>query len=145
MNKIKIPVLISRISKLQRKILNEKLKDFNLEASQGIILFKIKELGESTPKELIEMGIIEKPAISKTLAKLEKLGYIEKIPSLKDARSFSVRLSKNGEMIESCVNDFIEDLNNKFKMILNNNSLKELETLLVFLENESIKKALPLL
>ena len=140
MNKIKIPVLISRISKLQRKILNEKLKDFNLEASQGIILFKIKELGESTPKELIEMGIIEKPAISKTLAKLEKLGYIEKIPSLKDARSFSVRLSKNGEMIERCVNDFIEDLNNKFKMILNNNSLKELETLLVFLENESIKK-----
>lgn len=140
MNKIKIPVLISRISKLQRKILNEKLKDFNLEASQGIILFKIKELEESTPKELIEMGIIEKPAISKTLAKLEKLGYIEKIPSLKDARSFSVRLSKNGEMIESCVNDFIEDLNNKFKMILNNNSLKELETLLVFLENESIKK-----
>ncbi|MCX3067482.1 MAG: MarR family winged helix-turn-helix transcriptional regulator [Cetobacterium sp.] len=140
MNKIKIPVLISRISKLQRKILNEKLKDFNLEASQGIILFKIKELGESTPKELIEMGIIEKPAISKTLAKLEKLGYIEKIPSLKDARSFSVRLAKNGEMIESCVNDFIEDLNNKFKMILNNNSLKELETLLVFLENESIKK-----
>ncbi|MGL5412065.1 MarR family winged helix-turn-helix transcriptional regulator [Cetobacterium sp.] len=140
MNKIKIPVLISRISKLQRKILNEKLKDFNLEASQGIILFKIKELGESTPKELIEMGIIEKPAISKTLAKLEKLGYIEKIPSLKDARSFSVRLTKNGEMIESCVNDFIEDLNNKFKMILNNNSLKELETLLVFLENESIKK-----
>ncbi|WP_298064871.1 helix-turn-helix domain-containing protein [uncultured Cetobacterium sp.] len=140
MNKIKIPVLISRISKLQRKILNEKLKDFNLEASQGIILFKIKELGESTPKELIEMGIIEKPAISKTLAKLEKLGYIEKIPSLKDARSFSVRLAKNGEMIESCVNDFIEDLNNKFKMILNNNSLKELETLLIFLENESIKK-----
>lgn len=140
MNKIKIPVLISRISKLQRKILNEKLKDFNLEASQGIILFKIKEFGESTPKELIEMGIIEKPAISKTLAKLEKLGYIEKIPSLKDARSFSVRLAKNGEMIESCVNDFIEDLNNKFKMILNNNSLKELETLLVFLENESIKK-----
>ncbi|MGL4897000.1 MAG: MarR family winged helix-turn-helix transcriptional regulator, partial [Cetobacterium sp.] len=131
---------ISRISKLQRKILNEKLKDFNLEASQGIILFKIKELGESTPKELIEMGIIEKPAISKTLAKLEKLGYIEKIPSLKDARSFSVRLAKNGEMIESCVNDFIEDLNNKFKMILNNNSLKELETLLVFLENKSIKK-----
>ena len=141
MNKIKIPVLISRISKLQRKILNEKLKDFNLEASQGIILFKIKELGESTPKELIEMGIIEKPAISKTLAKLEKLGYIEKIPSLKDARSFSVRLAKNGEMIESCVNDFIEDLNNKFKMILNNNSLKELETLLVFLENESIKNS----
>lgn len=141
MNKIKIPVLISRISKLQRKILNEKLKNFNLEASQGIILFKIKELGESTPKELIEMGIIEKPAISKTLAKLEKLGYIEKIPSLKDARSFSVRLSKNGEMIESCVNDFIEDLNNKFKMILNNNSLKELETLLVFLENESIKNS----
>lgn len=140
MNKIKIPVLISRISKLQRKILNEKLKNFNLEASQGIILFKIKELGESTPKELIEMGIIEKPAISKTLAKLEKLGYIEKIPSLKDARSFSVRLAKNGEMIESCVNDFIEDLNNKFKMILNNNSLKELETLLIFLENESIKK-----
>ncbi|MGL5760690.1 MAG: MarR family winged helix-turn-helix transcriptional regulator [Cetobacterium sp.] len=140
MNKIKIPVLISRISKLQRKILNEKLNDFNLEASQGIILFKIKELGESTPKELIEMGIIEKPAISKTLAKLEKLGYIEKIPSLKDARSFSVRLAKNGEMIESCVNDFIEDLNNKFKMILNNNSLKELETLLVFLENKSIKK-----
>ncbi|WP_418965352.1 MarR family winged helix-turn-helix transcriptional regulator [Cetobacterium sp.] len=140
MNRIKIPVLISRISKLQRKILNEKLKDFNLEASQGIILFKIKELGETSPKQLIEMGIIEKPAISKTLTKLEKLGYIEKIPSLKDARSFSVNLTKDGERVENCVNEFIEELNNKFQLILNENSLNQLENLLTLLENESIKK-----
>lgn len=140
MNRIKIPVLISRISKLQRKILNEKLKDFNLEASQGIILFKIKELGETSPKQLIEMGIIEKPAISKTLTKLEKLGYIEKIPSLKDARSFSVNLTKDGERVENCVNEFIEELNNKFQLILNEYSLNQLENLLTLLENESIKK-----
>lgn len=140
MNRIKIPILISRISKLQRKILNEKLKDFNLEASQGIILFKIKELGETSPKQLIEMGIIEKPAISKTLTKLEKLGYIEKIPSLKDARSFSVNLTKDGERVENCVNEFIEELNNKFQLILNENSLNQLENLLTLLENESIKK-----
>ena len=140
MNRIKIPILISSISKLQSKILNEKLKDFNLEASQGIILFKIKELGETSPKQLIEMGIIEKPAISKTLTKLEKLGYIEKIPSLKDARSFSVNLTKDGERVENCVNEFIEELNNKFQLILNENSLNQLENLLTLLENESIKK-----
>ena len=141
MNRIKIPILVSRISKLQRKILNEKLKIFNLEASQGIILFKIKELGETTPKQLIEMGIIEKPAISKTLTKLEKLGYITKMPSLIDARSFSVSLTKKGEKIEECVNEFIENLNNEFKLILNDNSLNQLENLLTFLENNLIKNS----
>ena len=59
MNKIKIPILFSRISKLQKKYFNDNLKNFNLESSQGIILLKIKELKKITHTQLIDLGIIE--------------------------------------------------------------------------------------
>ncbi len=140
MNKFKIPILISKINRLQKKILNEKLKKFNLESSQGIILYKIKEFRKVTPSQLVDMGVIEKAAVSKTLKKLENLGYILKETSLEDARSFFVSLTKSGEVIGNCVNSFIENLDKEFHNILSENSLVQLETIFENLEEVINKK-----
>lgn len=140
MNKIKIPILISRINRLQKKHLNDSLKPFNLESSQGIILLKIKELKKITPTQLVDLGVIEKPAISKTLKKLEGLGYIFKSPSDTDARSFSVSLTDSGKQIGKHVEKFIDELDKHFQSILDKNNVKELTEILNFLENKEIKK-----
>ena len=141
MNKIKIPILFSRISKLQKKYFNDNLKNFNLESSQGIILLKIKELKKITPTQLIDLGIIEKPAISKTLKKLEGLGYIIKSQSNKDARSFSVSLTKDGNKIASYIEEILDEMDTKFQAILNDNSIKEIGDILDYLEKEGTKKS----
>ena len=141
MNKIKIPILFSRISKLQKKYFNDNLKNFNLESSQGIILLKIKELKKITPTQLIDLGIIEKPAISKTLKKLEGLGYIIKSQSNKDARSFSVSLTKDGNKIASYIEEILDEMDTKFQAILNDNSIKEIGDILDYLEKEETKKS----
>ena len=141
MNKIKIPILFTRISKLQKKYFNDNLKNFNLESSQGIILLKIKELKKITPTQLIDLGIIEKPAISKTLKKLEGLGYIIKSQSNKDARSFSVSLTKDGNKIASYIEEILDEMDTKFQAILNDNSIKEIGDILDYLEKEETKKS----
>lgn len=144
MNKIKIPILFSRINRLQKKHLNDNLKIFNLESSQGIILLKIKELKKITPTQLVDLGVIEKPAISKTLKKLEGLGYIIKSQSNQDARSFYVSLTKDGERIASHVEEFLDELDKKFHTILTDDNIQEIKNVLDYLEEKEIKKKLNL-
>lgn len=141
MNKIKIPILFSRINRLQKKHLNDNLKIFNLESSQGIILLKIKELKKITPTQLVDLGVIEKPTISKTLKKLEGLGYIIKSQSNQDARSFYVSLTKDGERIASHVEEFLDELDKKFHTILTDDNIQEIKNVLDYLEEKEIKKS----
>lgn len=141
MNKIKIPILFSRINRLQKKHLNDNLKIFNLESSQGIILLKIKELKKITPTQLVDLGVIEKPAISKALKKLEGLGYIIKSQSNQDARSFYVSLTKDGERIASHIEEFLDELDKKFHTILTDDNIQEIKNVLDYLEEKEIKKS----
>lgn len=134
MNNLKTPILISRISKLQRIYLNKRLKQFNLDGTQGVILFNIKEKSKVTSKELVEMGIIEKASVSKTLTKLTNLGYIFKNPSSTDGRSFLITLTNKGEYIAKEVNNVAEELDSIFKEILSVSSLNEINTLFSHLE-----------
>ncbi|WP_297407029.1 MarR family winged helix-turn-helix transcriptional regulator [uncultured Cetobacterium sp.] len=134
MNNLKTPILISRISKLQRIYLNKRLKPFNLDGTQGVILFNIKEKNKVTSKELVEMGIIEKASVSKTLTKLTNLGYIFKNPSSTDGRSFLITLTNKGEHIAKEVNNVAEELDSIFKEILSVSSLNEINTLFSHLE-----------
>lgn len=136
MNKIKIPVLIARISRFQRKYLNENLKEFNIDSTQGIILTKIKEKSCMTSKELTDLGIVEKPAVSKNIKKLESLDYIYKESSKSDARSFSIYLTEKGQEVTSYIDGLIEKIDFKFKEIIGEKALRDVRDLLEKLERD---------
>ncbi|WP_047384339.1 MULTISPECIES: MarR family winged helix-turn-helix transcriptional regulator [unclassified Cetobacterium] len=112
-----LAALISKLNRYQKKYLNHHLKDTDLEASQAIILLKIKENSEITPKEIFEMGIVEKPSVSKILKKLEDMNFIEKNSSNKDGRSYSVSLTEDGLKMCSFIDSIINELNIVYEKI----------------------------
>nr|WP_307776123.1 MarR family winged helix-turn-helix transcriptional regulator [uncultured Cetobacterium sp.] len=136
MKNIKIPILISKINKFQRKYFEESIKSFDIDSTQGLILTRIKEYGSVTSKELVSLGVVEKPAVSKNIKKLEKLGYIIKRESEKDARSFSIELSPSGEEITDKIKILVDNVDSLFKKFLSDTTLKEMQNLLEHLEKK---------
>ncbi|MGX6591073.1 MarR family winged helix-turn-helix transcriptional regulator [Cetobacterium ceti] len=129
----RIPVIIGKISKYQRRYIDEALSEIGLMGAQGIILAKIKIYGSMTPKEIAKIGIVEKSAVAKVLKKLYELGYVDKVSSELDGRSYKVKLTSKGEEVAQIVKDSVIELEKKYKTILSENTLKELEELERFL------------
>ena len=125
-----IVILISKISRYQKKYLNNYLKNTDLESSQVIVLMKIKEYINLTPKEIFEMGIVEKSSVTKILKKLEELKYIEKVYSNNDKRSYNVGITKKGEEMCLSIEKVIGELNLIYEKITSSTFFEDLTKIL---------------
>lgn len=136
MNNIKIPILISKINKYQRKEINYALKKYKIDSTQGVILLKLKEYGALTSKELVNLYSIEKSSISKNIKKLYSLHYIIKEADSHDARSFKIYLSEEGKKIAILIENSLKNINEIFKNFISPNTISELENLIYFLNKK---------
>lgn len=127
---IEVPILIYNLNKIQREILNKALKNYNLDFTQGIILYKIQTEKNLTSKELVDMGIVEKSAISKILNRMEKLGYIIKKYTVSDRRKFHIVITETGKQIVRIICELIKEYDKKIKNILSEQTILELTELL---------------
>ncbi|MEG0235189.1 MAG: MarR family winged helix-turn-helix transcriptional regulator [Cetobacterium sp.] len=133
-----IAFLISKLSRYQKKYLNNYLKNTDLEDSQAIILIKIKEHVNLTPKEIFEMRIVEKPSVTKILKKLEELKYIEKVYSNNDGRSYSVVVTDKGNKMCLSIEKIIQSLNLLYEKIASQQFLDDLTKILDEIYDEYI-------
>ncbi|MEG0134443.1 MAG: MarR family transcriptional regulator [Cetobacterium sp.] len=122
--------LVSKLSRYQKKYLNTCLKNTDLEDSQAIVLLKIKEYKNLTPKELFEMRIVEKSSITKILKKLEELEYIKKVYSNNDGRSYSVVVTKKGFEMCSFIEKILLELNLLYEKLASNTFFDDLTKIL---------------
>ncbi|USK39896.1 MarR family transcriptional regulator [Cytobacillus firmus] len=85
---------INQFTRHFSKILNESLVPLGLYAAQWTIIYRLKTGGPSTQKEISSYLGVEAPTMTRTLARLEKSGWItrtagkdkrEKLISLTDA------------------------------------------------------------
>lgn len=75
------------------KRLNEVLKEHELYSAQWTILFCLHEHGAMTLTEIWRYLHVEAPTVTRTIARLEKLGWVERLPS-EDKREKIVILSE---------------------------------------------------
>lgn len=122
--------LISKLSRYQKKYLNNHLKDTDLEDSQAIVLIKIKEHVNLTPKEIFEMRIVEKSSVTKILKKLEELKYIEKIYSNNDGRSYTVGITEKGKEMCLLIEKITHNLNLLYEKIASSEFFNDLTKIL---------------
>ena len=87
---------IHQKSRLSIKEVNEALKTFNLYSSQWSILFCLKKFGSMTQKEIWQYLNVEAPTITRTVARLEESGWIERKEGT-DKRERIVYLSERAE------------------------------------------------
>lgn len=137
MNK-NLAFLISKLSRYQKKYLNLHLKDTDLEDSQAVILLKIKEHINITPKEIFEMRIVEKPSVTKILKKLEELEYIKKVYSENDGRSYSVAITDKGLNMCYFIEKIIVELNSRYEKLISDRFSEDLTKILNEIYNEYV-------
>lgn len=80
--------------------LNIQLNKHDLHRAQWSILYYLTNYGSATLVELANYQSVEKPTITRTIARLEELGYVEHVPS-KDRREKRMRLTELGSKIYS--------------------------------------------
>lgn len=95
----KIVVGLERVAEIFRVLLWNYAKDLNLSPIQIQILIFLKyhEEDRSTVSYLAQEFNLARPTISDAVAALQTKGLVDKIRSVKDSRSSSVRLTKEGE------------------------------------------------
>ncbi|MFJ7511618.1 MarR family winged helix-turn-helix transcriptional regulator [Peribacillus simplex] len=80
--------------------LNIQLGKHDLHRAQWSILYYLTNYGSATLVELATYQSVEKPTITRTIARLEELGYVEHVPS-KDKREKRMRLTELGKKVYS--------------------------------------------
>ncbi|MEE3954668.1 MarR family winged helix-turn-helix transcriptional regulator [Peribacillus frigoritolerans] len=78
--------------------LNIQLNKHDLHRAQWSILYYLNNYGSATLVELANYQSVEKPTITRTIARLEELGYVEHVPS-KDKREKRMRLTELGKKV----------------------------------------------
>ncbi|MGE7608704.1 MarR family winged helix-turn-helix transcriptional regulator [Peribacillus frigoritolerans] len=80
--------------------LNIQLNRHDLHRAQWSILYYLNNYGSATLVELANYQSVEKPTITRTIARLEELGYVEHVQS-KDKREKRMRLTELGKKVYS--------------------------------------------
>ena len=96
---------LSQLSRLWRKVLDERLKDLGLTLSRWVTLVYIQRLGGGlTQRELANALAIESPTLVRFMDSLEKDQLIKRVSCPQDGRAKRVNLTPQGI-------DYLEALN----------------------------------
>ncbi|TWT09307.1 MarR family winged helix-turn-helix transcriptional regulator [Planomicrobium sp. CPCC 101079] len=87
--------------------LNLELAKHGLYRSQWTILYYLSHLGTATLVELSTYQSVEKPTVTRTINRLEELGYVEHVPT-KDKREKRMQLTELGNRISTEVRETVD-------------------------------------
>ncbi|WP_051919323.1 MarR family winged helix-turn-helix transcriptional regulator [Basilea psittacipulmonis] len=90
---------IYNIQLSMEKMINESMKPFDLTKTQWLPLYLISKYEQSTPAFLAEQCDVDTGAMTRTLDRIEKKGYIIRQRSQKDRRSVMIILTEKGQEI----------------------------------------------
>jgi len=112
-------------ARLLQKELNDALQQHGLYASQWSVLFILQEKGALTLTQIWRYLHVEAPTITRTVARLETLGYVEKVAGA-DRREKCIQLTPFAQEKVPQIQQSIEAFEEKFTARL---SEQELETM----------------
>jgi len=78
--------------------LNVHLAEHQLYRAQWSILYYLAHKGSATLVELSHYMSVEKPTVTRTISRLEELGYVQHVPG-KDKREKRMQLSDAGKLV----------------------------------------------
>lgn len=81
-----------------RKFLNDKLAEYDLNMLQAICLLIIEKNNNITQNELAETLFLTKSGITKAINNLKNNNYVKKVRSSEDKRVFFLKLTKKGKI-----------------------------------------------
>ena len=102
--------LIPTLARAHRAMSQELLRDTGLSAGQELIVMRLFDSPPRSQAELTRWLGVEPPTTAKMLARMEKAGIIERVPSDTDRRVTLVSLTAEGRAIYKRVQNIWGDL-----------------------------------
>jgi DNA-binding MarR family transcriptional regulator len=102
--------LISILYRQAQVYLNKELKEIELTYSEYITLVNIEINQSFNQKHLAGLLVIDAALVTRSLKTLEKKGYIIKEKSLKDKRSYDIKLTQKGIRTQPIILKALESL-----------------------------------
>ncbi|UJF27280.1 MarR family winged helix-turn-helix transcriptional regulator [Planococcus sp. 107-1] len=127
---------IHQKSRLSVKEVNEALKEFDLYSTQWSILFCIKQFGSMTQKEIWQYLNVEAPTVTRTVARLEESGWVERREGV-DKRERIVYLTERAEEAVPQITKRILEVEEKLVSSLTENEQAQLIELLKKIGNDA--------
>ena len=127
---------IHQKSRLSVKEVNEALKEFDLYSTQWSILFCIKQFGCMTQKEIWQYLNVEAPTVTRTVARLEESGWVERREGV-DKRERIVYLTERAEEAVPQITKRILEVEEKLVSSLTENEQAQLIELLKKIGNDA--------
>lgn len=125
--------LIAKIHQVSGRIFADKLKRHRIDEinpAQGRILFALWQKDNIPIQELGERTSLEKSTLTSMLDRLEKLGYLVRVPSTEDRRKILIRLTEKNEEMRAAYERVSEDMLDLFYRGLSEEEIQNLEGML---------------
>ncbi len=122
--------LIARIHYLAGRILAKKLKEYELQEinpGQGRILFALWQKDNISIQELSKKTSLGKSTLTHMLDRLEKDGFIIRVPSADDRRMTMVRLTGKNKRLQTAYDRVSEDMTKLFYEGFETQEIEEFE------------------
>lgn len=124
MGRSKLNIYMRGIGRNVRLIIDNDLKNSGISEGQLEYFITISENEGINQKELAECLGVGKPSVTKAIKKLERVGYIKRVPDETDSRNLKLFLTEHGHEI---VSDFIDTINIINQKLMEGLSDEELE------------------
>ena len=100
---------IAKLYKHHDQFVDEKLEAYNLNHSEGNVLFYLYKDGDGiSQKTLKENLAVDKATVSRSVSSLLKKGYLKKESSPEDGRINLIYLTPKAEKMEEIINDIYQ-------------------------------------
>ena len=124
-----IPLLTRGFAELETRAMQES-ELANLSMKQVVYLETIGELANPTFGDLAKKLAVSKPSVTAIVGKLIQNGFVEKIQSDVDRRSFHVLLTEKGRELSRVHENFHRQIARHFAAALDEGELRQLAQLL---------------
>src|SRR5215212_8934656 len=122
---------LTQAARLHRTHLNTKLVDLGLFAGQEQVLEALDRHGALTMSELAALLRVRAPTASKMVTRLAVLGFVQRDPSRKDARTVRVRLTRKGRMAVTRLQGLWDEVERDLLSDLSSTEQRQLQELLL--------------
>ncbi|MBI5099011.1 MAG: MarR family transcriptional regulator [Nitrospirae bacterium] len=125
--------LIAKIHHLSGRILAKKIKEYKLKEinpAQGRILFALWQKDGISIQELSKKTSLEKSTLTSMLDRLEKTGYLTRIPSNEDRRKIIIGRTEKDKKLQEVYLQVSREMAELFYMGFTKKEIDEFEVLL---------------
>ncbi len=98
---------LQHIARLQRSLLRRSLEEAGLHPGQETVLSHLWTYGPQTQAELASGLEIDTSTVSKTLARLERAGFVSRVRSGDDRRAVTVTTTRHGDALRVQIDTII--------------------------------------